>query len=89
MKSIVIFALDGNDTVAATSKIKQPMMIRGGDGNDTLHGGAGNDTIRGEDGDDVISLSSGNDELSGGVGNDTADFSAETRDLKISLTSIL
>jgi hypothetical protein len=34
VKSIVVFALDGNDTVAATAKVHQPMSIRGGAGND-------------------------------------------------------
>ena len=74
VKSITVYALDGNDSVMATAKVSQPMNIRGGAGNDTLRGGGGNDTVRGEEGDDQLMQSAGKDDLSGGAGNDTADF---------------
>jgi Ca2+-binding RTX toxin-like protein len=56
------------------------VVLRAGDGGDTLSGsnlddllvgGAGNDTITGNDGDDTIYGGPGNDFLVGGAGNDT------------------
>jgi Ca2+-binding RTX toxin-like protein len=63
----------GNDTVD------------GGAGNDTLHGGDDNDTLTGDTGDDTLDGGNGADSLSGGDGTDTADYSARTSPLTISL----
>jgi Ca2+-binding RTX toxin-like protein len=64
----------------------EQLVVRGGDGNDsigglngigtltrlTIDGGAGDDTLRGGDGDDVVLGGSGNDIVAGGRGSDTA-----------------
>jgi len=53
-----IFALDGNDLIAADA------------GDDKVSGGAGEDTLLGEDGNDVLVGDTGNDTMLGGNGND-------------------
>ena len=67
-----IFAGAGDDRVVAgaTAEISR-MIVRGGDGNDTLNGGIGVQEFFGEAGDDVLSGGTENDELSGGSGNDS------------------
>ena len=63
--------------------------IGGGDGNDTITGGPGNDAMGGGEGDDVFLLPGsspdGADTVAGGPGTDTADYSARTGDLSLSL----
>jgi Ca2+-binding RTX toxin-like protein len=69
-------------------------VLTGGDGGDTLNGGAGadrldgaagNDTLNGDSGDDRMVGGTGNDVLNGGTGTDTADFTARTASLTISI----
>jgi Ca2+-binding RTX toxin-like protein len=69
----------------SVSNVEQ-LLVKGGDGNDTivgqngiatltqltLDGGAGNDTILGGDGNDVLLAGGGNDFVDGNRGNDTA-----------------
>ncbi len=77
----------GNDIVDMTSQkfdyTGDGLIIRGGDGNDTiwtnsrdnfLFGDVGNDRIVGANGNDVIVGGSGNDRLHGGGGSDTFTF---------------
>jgi Ca2+-binding RTX toxin-like protein len=64
----------GNDslTIDSTSaRFDKPVLILGGDGNDTLAGGAGNDALLGGAGNDDLSGGKGDDLLFGGAGNDT------------------
>jgi VCBS repeat-containing protein len=77
--SLTIDAGAGDDTVDA-GEVSFPVILLGGDGNDTLVGGSGNDwligghgndTLKGGDGDDTLVGESGNDWLIGGLGNDT------------------
>ena len=60
-------------------------QLYGGDDGDTFDGGAGNDLEAGEAGDDVFLASAGSDALLGGTERDTADYSARTAGLTITL----
>ncbi len=80
----------GNDTLIGIENLV------GGAGKDTLTGdandnvlvgGAKNDTLSGGDGNDVLAGGTGDDQLNGGNGNDTADFSAETAAVTVSLVA--
>jgi Ca2+-binding RTX toxin-like protein len=95
---IITIARDGTDSVAVFAQGGQPvsvvnveqLVIKGGDGNDTIvaqngiatltqltiDGGAGNDTITGGDGADLLLGGDGNDVVAGGRGNDTAQLGA-------------
>ena len=72
VKRIVVRALGGNDHVEFNDRnpITKPVIIYGGDGNDSLEGSPGNDTIYGESGNDVLEGKLGNDSLVGGSGRD-------------------
>ena len=84
VKSLVVNAGDGNDSVALVGKRKTPFAVNAtinggngddrllaGAGNDTVHGGAGNDRIEGERGNDVLTGDDGNDRIAGGRGDDS------------------
>ncbi len=69
---------DGNDTISAIGQTV-PLLLIGGDGDDTLfagsigstlQGGSGNDTLTGGTGNDTLFGGVGNDQLFGGIGND-------------------
>src|SRR5207253_4518260 len=66
---MIIYGLAGGDTISADGT-SIPVVIYGGDGNDTLTGGSGDDIIFGGAGDDVITGGAGNDFLIGGMGKD-------------------
>ncbi len=66
-------------TIANDDAQLTPILMRGGNANDTLvgsefmeqiDGGAGNDTLRGSAGNDILIGAAGNDMLDGGTGND-------------------
>ncbi|HEX6713822.1 MAG TPA: calcium-binding protein [Thermoleophilaceae bacterium] len=62
--------------------------LQGGDGNDLLDGGSGNDGESGGNGDDTLRQSNapnGADNLTGDSGNDTADYSARSAPVNVSL----
>ncbi len=61
---------DSDNFVRASAFTLGPVVISGGDGDDTLFGSAGNDTIDGGAGDDIILGLAGNDSLLGGGGDD-------------------
>lgn len=73
VRSIVINAGNGADTVNIGNGIKQQITIRAGEGNDTVHGGSGREVIAGQDGDDQIFGGGGSDQVGGGNGNDIID----------------
>ncbi len=89
---------DGNDTFsgmgnAATGNTPfvAPLSIYGGAGNDTLRGGSNDDTLDGGLGDDTFvggAAADGGDHLIGGPGIDTADYSARTAALTISIDDV-
>lgn len=64
----------GNDRArvisVAAAKVKFPIVVRGGDGDDTMIGGDGNELFYGEDGDDLIDGRGGSDSAHGGAGDD-------------------
>lgn len=67
---ILVYGLDGNDTIQVNSALTIPTELRGGLGNDTLYGGAGVDRLFGEAGNDKLYGGSGNDQLFAGSGDD-------------------
>jgi Ca2+-binding RTX toxin-like protein len=69
--SIRIRALDGNDSITGNQKLKIPIVVYGGAGNDTINGSQGDDTLKGGEGTDSLTGRAGNDNLSGGAANDT------------------
>ncbi len=82
---ISISAAGGNDTVTLTDAVSIPAIIHGGSGNDSLRGGAGPDSLLGEAGNDTLDGAGGADVMFGGAGIDTADYSARTNDLIITI----
>jgi Ca2+-binding RTX toxin-like protein len=96
IKKVVVNLKGGNDEFIVGRK-DLPFDINGGEGDDTLSGGLASDTLRGGAGRNILTggkgndhliSSSGGDILSGGLGNDTADFSAFTTPLHITLDDI-
>ena len=88
---------NGNDKVIVGPINKLSFHLEGGNGNDTLGGGFGPDVISpgigrnvvtGSKGNDVILDTSPNDVLSGGPGKDTADFSAFSSPVHITLDNL-
>ena len=78
MKRFIIQGDAGNDTIRIDPGLPgsfrpRLIVIRGGDGNDTITGSDRKDKIFGDGGDDLIIGFTGNDELHGGAGNDRVD----------------
>jgi hypothetical protein len=69
LKSIVVNAGDGDDTIFISPVFIKPATINGGLGEDVLTGGSGNDQINGEDGIDFLFGGKGNDTITGGTGD--------------------
>lgn len=83
---VVVEGLDGNDQITLQNRrgrryFPVPVVLRGGDGNDTVNvsgsarnnfllGGAGNDTLTGGNGRDVLVGGNELDLLTGGLGED-------------------
>jgi hypothetical protein len=73
VQRIQVDALGGDDYVnvsSRASRITMPVMLLGGEGEDTLAGALGNDSIEGGNGADFLSGGNGNDVLKGGRGKD-------------------
>lgn len=60
----------GDDFVSVDPRVKIPVTLRGGPGNDHLSGGGAADKLIGGTGDDILSGHGGNDSLFGGPGDD-------------------
>lgn len=82
LKSITIVGGDHNDYIEVSNRIKVPVNIYAGDGDDRvvggsgtnrIEGGAGNDTIYGGSRYDRLYGGDGNDRIHGRAGNDTID----------------
>jgi Ca2+-binding RTX toxin-like protein len=71
--TLVINGLGGPDTISCVGNLAAlvPLVLDGGDGNDTLLGSNGADLIFGGAGDDFIDGNQGNDTAFGGADNDT------------------
>ncbi|HEY7087232.1 MAG TPA: C2 family cysteine protease [Tepidisphaeraceae bacterium] len=59
--SIRMSGLDGNDKMSISSTVWAPVVMYGGNGNDTLVGGTGADRLYGGPGADVLNGGAGND----------------------------
>lgn len=78
MKRFIIQGDAGNDTIRIDAGLPgsfrpRLIVIRGGEGNDTITGSDRKDKIFGDGGDDLIIGFTGNDQLHGGTGNDRVD----------------
>jgi Ca2+-binding RTX toxin-like protein len=60
-------------------------LLTGGDGSDLLDGDAGADSLYGGAGNDTLKGGAGSDILSGGTGIDTADYSASTSGVNVTI----
>ncbi len=60
----------GDDRITIAEALNIPVVLRGGDGNDTLIGGGAADQLFGDAGDDELFGGGGNDRLEGGQGRD-------------------
>jgi Ca2+-binding RTX toxin-like protein len=67
---IVLHGLDGNDLLQAVPKLRLPVWLDGGAGNDTLIGGGGHDVLLGGADRDRLVGRGGRDLLIGGAGPD-------------------
>ena len=88
VKSIAVLGGSGSDLVKLTNDIKQPAVIGGSDGNDTLIGGGGNDYLAGTGGDDVLDGGAGSDTFVGGGGYDVVDYSSRTKPITVAQNAI-
>ena len=89
IKKIIIDLGEGDDLASFKPGVTAiPATLLGGDGNDSLTGGDANDSLDGGAGDDVLAGGLGADILNGGDGSDTADYSARTVDLSITLDGV-
>ncbi len=89
IKSIVMDLGAGDDLGSFKPGVAAiPATLLGGDGNDALTGGGGNDSIDGGTGDDTLTGGAGADILFGNTGNDTADYSAQTSRIVVTLNGL-
>ena len=72
--SVAVNTTDQDDTITLNAPI--PGRLSGGNGNDKITGGPADDVLMGD---------AGADSLSGGAGRDTADYSARTAPVAVSL----
>ncbi|MCC9643317.1 hypothetical protein LOC71_13610 [Rhodopirellula sp. JC740] len=70
---IEVYGGDGNDDLSADRRLRIPVRLFGGAGDDELRGGAANDLLDGGVGDDRLQGQSGNDVVIGGYGADRID----------------
>ncbi len=71
--TLTMNGLGGADNISCTGNLAAivPLVLDGGDGNDTINGGNGADIIIGGNGDDTLDGNQGNDTVFGGADNDT------------------
>ena len=98
VETFVVSMSDGDDSFsgagnAATggAAFATAVTALGGGGADTIRGGSANDTLDGGDGNDTFvggSVIDGDDTMAGGAGTDTADYSARTNALTLSIDAV-
>ena len=71
IERVEVEVYDGDDRVVVTAAT--PVLVSGGEGNDTLSGGLGDDTLRGGSGNDRLVGGEGSDTLDGSTGDDAID----------------
>jgi Ca2+-binding RTX toxin-like protein len=79
---ITINTGDGNDLIQASDRIRIPLEIHGGNGNDSIVGGAREDSLFGDAGNDTLRGGAKSDVLVGGDGNDVI-YGNDGRDVLI------
>ncbi|WP_165224841.1 choice-of-anchor Q domain-containing protein [Aquisphaera insulae] len=67
---LIAYGQSGNDVIVVSDSVKQPALLFGGDGNDTLWAGGGDSVLVGGAGDDDLVGGLGRDLLIGGTGAD-------------------
>ena len=67
---IVVDLADGNDTLVVDRRIRVPLVVDAGAGNDLITAGGGPAVLLGGDGNDILSGGAGRDVLIGGAGRD-------------------
>jgi Ca2+-binding RTX toxin-like protein len=77
---------DGNDVINAGGT-SIPLVLLGGNGNDSLTPNSAVDQSNGDAGDDVIFGSAGADSLDGGLGVDTVDYRSSSAAVSVTLPS--
>src|SRR5205823_5145841 len=85
-KRIIVHGNGGNDNFEVKGDVKTPLVLDGGEGNDSIQGGHGSDMLLGGPGDDVLRSQDGKDVLIGGVGADNMKGDAK-EDLMIAGTT--
>jgi len=70
---IIAYGSDGNDRIEINPAAKQPAVLLGEAGDDTLLGSRAGDALVGGDGNDALFAGGGNDVLVGGEGSDALD----------------
>lgn len=68
--NLVVYGLEGDDDIQVTGNLGVPVLLDGGDGNDTLTGSNGNESLTGGAGNDTLKAGSGDDVLDGGADDD-------------------
>jgi Ca2+-binding RTX toxin-like protein len=79
---ITINTSDGNDVIQASDRIRVPLEIHGGNGNDSIIGGAREDSLFGDAGNDTLRGGAKSDVLVGGDDEDVL-FGNDGRDVLI------
>jgi Ca2+-binding RTX toxin-like protein len=67
---VIVYARGGDDRVQVSGRVRIPLEVYGGDGNDVISGGDGPDILVGDAGSDTLSGGRGRDILIGGTGRD-------------------
>jgi hemolysin type calcium-binding protein len=82
-----VFARLGDLNDQFSMQAGRSTAVDGGPGHDTLVGGSASDTLEGSDGDDLLTGRGGSDVHSGGAGTDTADYSARSAPVSVTLNA--
>ena len=97
VNTVVINSGAGDDLVIVGSKLTVPVLMNGGNGNDSLSGGqnadsisagSGDDYVYGRGGDDIVSGDLGADEIFGGAGFDTTEYKDRTNTVTVGIGNI-
>jgi hypothetical protein len=80
---VLITGLGGDDNISISPKVKQPIGITEGDGNNTIVTGKGSDRIIVGNGNNNISSGAGNDSITAGNGNDSITAGSGNNDVTV------